>query len=76
MMVNLADLRWEHSMRNLPLSKISAEMRLKNTQEWVKINGFTICGMSFNELTPCWIDSHDFQARFQEKSLDRPSFVN
>ncbi len=72
-MVNLEDLRWEHSMRNVPMVTLGAEMRTKGSRDWVNMAKFTVGGMSYNELSPCWRDSHDFQARFREISVDRPS---
>ena len=72
MMVKLEDLRWEHSMRNVPMNTISTEMRTKGSRDWVNIAGFTVGGMSYNELSPCWTDSHDFQARLSEKLIDKP----
>ena len=73
MMVDLSQLRWEHSMRNVPMNTIGAEMRLKGTDSWVSLIPFSIGGSSYNELSPCWTDMHDFQAVFKEKGVDRPS---
>lgn len=58
-------------MRNIPMNALGTEIRTRGSRDWVNVAAFAIGGMTYNELGPAWTDIHQFQARFQQKALDR-----